>query len=143
MFSYNFFQIYHEKPPELSYPYLVQKTSIMSKNDILWAKKVQRMPFFPTFLEKITFSYSYVVKKNHSVKNTLLSSPYFCRKNANPFKNTMLSCHFLQIFDEKTQAVMRVFGQKSFDSIKTKLYYGLKKSIGYPFFQFFTYKSLL
>ena len=98
---------------------------------------------FSDFSRKNNFLLLICCKKNHSVKNTLLSSPYFCRKNANPFKNTMLSCHFLQIFDEKTQAVMRVFGQKSFDSIKTKLYYGLKKSIGYPFFQFFTYKSLL
>ena len=38
---------------------------------------------------------------------------------------------------------MPIFGYKSLNSVNTTLFYGLKKSIGYPFFLFFTEKSLL
>ena len=36
---------------------------------------------------------------------------------------------FLQNFQEKIPAVKLIFGQKDINSVKTKLYYGPKKSI--------------
>ena len=50
LFSF-FFQIYYEKP-QLSCPHLVNKTSIQTKLHYIMGKKVNKMPFFPIFLEK-------------------------------------------------------------------------------------------
>ena len=63
--------------PLLTCPNLVKKTSNLSKLQCLWANKVNIMPFFPIFYEK-----------------TLLSCPYFLKKNVNFPKNTLLSCPY-------------------------------------------------
>ena len=58
----------------------VKKTSNLSKLLCLWANKVNSMPFFPIFYEKTLLSYPYFLKKNvNSPKNTLLSCPYFIK----------------------------------------------------------------
>ena len=67
----------------------------------------------------------------------------FCQKNLHSLKNTMLSCNFFQIFHEKPPSVMPIFGKKNVNSVITTLQYGTKKSIGCPFFRYFTKKSLL
>ena len=86
--------------------------------------------------------------------------PMFCQKNVYSIKNTMLSCrhisskkrsfskstalmYFLLFFYEKTPALMSIFSHRNVISVKSTLYYGAKKSIGYPFFRFFTKKILL
>ena len=49
---------------------------------------------------------------------------------------------FSKLFRGKIPAVKPIFGQKHVNSVKTPLYYGFKKSIGYPFFLlFFTKKT--
>ena len=48
-----FFQIIPEKPPAVK-PILINKRQFCQNWDILWAIKVNRMPFFPIFHEKIT-----------------------------------------------------------------------------------------
>ena len=63
--------------PLLTCPNLVKKKSNLSKLQCLWANKVNIMPFFPIFYEK-----------------TLLSCPYFLKKNVNFPKNTLLSCPY-------------------------------------------------
>ena len=65
--------IFKTKNHLLPCPYLIQKTSIFSKQFILWAKKVKSMPFFPIFHEKI---YSLM--------------PIFCQQNVHSLKKTML-----------------------------------------------------
>ena len=144
LLSYNFFQIFHENPQTCQTHIWSKKRQFCENYTILWAKKVKRMPFFSDLSRKITSLMPIFCKKKvNFLKNTMLSCPYFVKKNVHPLKNTMLSCHFLQICHEKTLAVMPIFGQKSVDSVKTKLYYGLKKSIRYPFFLFFTKQTLL
>ena len=61
----------------------------------------------------------------------MLSSPYFIKKRPVSQKHcgAML---FLQNFQEKIPAVKLIFGQKDINSVKTKLYYGPKKSIWTP-----------
>ena len=80
---------------------------------LFWVKKVAGMPFFSIFVWKIT-----------------ALMPIFCRKNVHSLKNTLFSFH------EKPPAV-KPNGQKSHKSVKTTLYYGPKKSKGYPFFPIF------
>ena len=55
------------------------KTSILSKYTIIWAKKVNMMPFFSDFSRK---NYRSHVKNVHSPKSTLLSSLVFVKKTA-------------------------------------------------------------
>ena len=51
-------------------------------------------------------------------------------------------CSHLIFFNEKP-LLPCPYLVKNVNSVKTTLYYGPKKSIGYPFFRFFTKKSLL
>ena len=67
--------------------------------------------------------------------------PIFCQKNVHPLKNTVLSCHFFQIFHEKSHAVMPIFGQINVNSVKNTLYYLSKKSIWCPFLPIFLEKK--
>ena len=107
-----FFQNFHEKPL-LSSPYLVKRTSILSKLHFILGQKSCRNAFFSIFVWKIT-----------------ALMPIFCQKNVHSLKNTLFSFH------EKPPAV-KPNGQKSHKSVKTTLYYGPKKSKGYPFFPIF------
>ena len=66
----------------------------------------------------------------------------FCQKNVHSLKNTVLSYHFFQIFNEKPSAAMLIFVSKNVNSFKNKQYHVLKKSIGCTFFRFFTKKPL-
>ena len=112
-----FFQNFHEKPL-LSSPYLVKRTSILSKLHFILGQKSCRNAFFSIFVWKIT-----------------ALMPIFCRKNVHSLKNTLFSFH------EKPPAVKPIYGQKSLNSVKTTLYYGPKKSKGYPFFSNFSRKN--
>ena len=95
-------------------------------------------PFLPIFYKKILLPFSYFVKKHLFSKNTLFICIYMS-KNAHSLKGTMLSSHF---FNEKP-LLLCPYLLKNVNSVKTTVYYGPKKSIGYPFFQFLTKKYLL
>ena len=99
-------------------------------------QKVNKMPLVSDFSRKI-ITFEPIFCKKPTFKNNTVVMPISCRKKVHPLKNIMLICHFLQICHEKTPAFMPVFGYKKFNSVKTKLYYGLTKSIGFPFFGFF------
>ena len=58
--------------------------------------------------------------------------PIFCQKIVQSLKNSALMS-FASTFYEKNHRDMLIFSQKSVDAVKTTPYYGLKKSIGYPF----------
>ena len=113
-------------------PIFVQKTSNLSKLHYIKVKNSQEDALFSDFLRKKHFSLAHIrpFSKNHTGL-----MPIYCRKNVHPLKNTMLSYHFVQIL-WKNQDVMPIFGQKCVDSVKTTLYYGLKKLIWYPFSDF-------
>ena len=118
-------------------PICGQKTSILSKQPILWAKKVNRMPFFSDFSRENRCSHAHILSKKlpFSKKHAALMT-IFCQKNVHSVKNTVLLCHFFQIFHEKPPAVMPTFGHNDVDSVKTTLYYGPKNSIGCLFSDF-------
>ena len=100
-------------------------------------KSQQDSLFFRFFTKKLLLSCPYYVNKRpFSKKHTALLA-IFCQKNFHALTNTVLSCHFFQIFHEEHPTVMPVFGQKNVNSAKTTLYYGPTKSIGCPFFPIF------
>ena len=93
-----FFQNFHQKPLAVM-PIFDQKHQFYQNYTIIWAKKVNMMPFFFRFLtEKSSLSCPYFVKNVHSPKSTLLSSLDFVKKNGHSLKNTVLLCHFFKIF---------------------------------------------
>ena len=77
-------------------PKFGQKTSILSKLHCLWANKVNRMPGFLIFNEKINaFIHIFCQKNVNSLKNTLLSCPYFVKKGVFSQKH---NAHFFHFF---------------------------------------------
>ena len=87
------------KNPLLSCPNFVQKTSILSKLHCLWANKFNRMPFFSDFLRKNTALMPIFSQKNvNSLKNTLLSCPYFVKKRLFSQNYDALMSFFLIFF---------------------------------------------
>ena len=78
-FSCNFFK-FCMKNPLVVISKLV-KTSFLAKLHCLWANKVNSMPFFSDFSGKITAPMPIFCQKNvNSLKNTLLSCPYYVKK---------------------------------------------------------------
>ena len=118
----NFFKFFM-KNPLLSYPYLVKKTSILSKLHYIFsfAKKIRRMPFFPDFHKTCLLSGPYFIKKVHYLKTTLLSCAYFVKKTSILPKTDALMSFYFQFFLENPPAVIPIFGQKP---VKTTLCYG-------------------
>ena len=67
----------------LSCPCLVKKRQFCQNYTILWAPKVNRMPFFRFISNKITTLMPLFRQKNvHSLKITMLSCPYFVIKTS-------------------------------------------------------------
>ena len=85
------------KNPLLSSPDLVKKRQFCQNYNLLWVKNSIRCQFFPSFHKKSLLSCPYHVlskKRPFSKKHTLLSFPYFVKKNVNSLKITMLSCPY-------------------------------------------------
>ena len=80
--SCNFFHVFHEKPSAVMH---IQKTSILSKLQIIMGQKVQKNKIFPIFHEKITPLVLIFCQKNvHSKRSALM--PTFCPKNVHSLK---------------------------------------------------------
>ena len=94
---------------------------------ISWAKKVNTMLFLSDFSRKNHCSHAYILSKKppFSKKHNVLI-PIFNQKIVHSLKNTVLSCHFFNIFFKKPTAVMPIFGKKT--SILSKLHYIFSKS---------------
>ena len=59
-----FLKFFHEKPPEMSYPYLVQKASILSKLQYIMGQRGQKNSlFFRPLTKKLLLWCQYFVKK--------------------------------------------------------------------------------
>ena len=76
-----------------------KKRQICQNYKILWAKKVNRLPFFPHFSRKKQCSHAHILSKKRPIskKHTALM-PIFCQKNVPYLKNTLLSCIFFLFF---------------------------------------------
>ena len=96
--------------------WLVKKCKFCQNYTLLWAKKVNRMPFFSDFSRKNYCSYVNFFKI--FIKNPLLSCPYLI-KNVNSIKTTLyyepkksIGCPFFPISHGKTIALMPIFCKK-------------------------------
>ena len=99
--SYHFFQSCYEKPLAVV-PIVGQKNRQFCQNyTILWAKKVNRMPFPPIFQEKTTSLMPIFCKKRPFSKKPTALVPIFCRKNVHPLKNTVLHVISIKCFMKK------------------------------------------
>ena len=120
------------KNPLLSCPYLVKKTTILSKLHFIFyygSKKSIRYPFFSDFSRKISALIPIYCQENVlSLKNKMLSFPYSVRK-CQFSQNTMFSSPFFQYNNEKPPAVMPIFGQKTSNLSKTHSIMGQKSQL--------------
>ena len=94
----NFFFKFVMKNPLLSCPYLVKKTSILTKLYYIMGQKSQQDALFSDFSRKNYCSHAHIMSTNaHSLKHTLLSWPYFVKKTS-ILSKTMLPCNFFSNF---------------------------------------------
>ena len=79
----SFFFIFFSKNQLLLCPYLVKKRQFCQNYTILWAKKVNRMPFFSDFPRKNNNSHAHILstKRPFYKKHTFLM-PIFCQKTS-------------------------------------------------------------
>ena len=78
------------KNPILSCPYLLKKRQFCHKYTIVWDKKSIGFPFF-RFSRKNHCSHAHILSKNvHSLKNPMLSCPYFVEKTS----ISIINCDF-------------------------------------------------
>ena len=118
----SFFHFFY-KNPILLCPYLVKKRIFCQNYTILWAIKVNKMPFFPDFLLKNRCSHTqFILKIRLFFKEETALKSMFCQKTFIPSKK--LCSHviffFLLVF-EKSPAVKPIFGKKT--SVLSKLHY--------------------
>ena len=106
-----------------------KKRQFYQNDTILWAKKVNEMPFFPNFSVRNNCSHTHIFLKNfHSLKKR-------CSHVHNlPTKRSLCQKHcavmsFLYIFHENPLLLWSYFVKKH-QFCKTTLYYVTKKSIG-------------
>ena len=116
--------------PLLSCPYLVKKRQFCQNYTILWANKVNRMPFFSDLSWKNHCSHAHIWSKKRPFSRKTHCSHAHILPEKRPFsqKHSALMSFFL-IFHEKPPAFMPIFGQNNVNSVKTTLYYGPKKSM--------------
>ena len=92
-----FFSKFFMKNSLLSCTWLVKKRKFCQNYTLLWAKKVNRMPFISDFTKKSLLSCPYFVKNVHSLK-TNSSHVHILSKKRPLSKNKVLSCHFFIFF---------------------------------------------
>ena len=118
---------YHKKVcgyPGVSHlaSYLVKKRIFCQNDTILWAIKVNKMPFFPDFLLKNSCSHTQfiLVIRLFFKEETALKS-MFCQKTFILSKTLCSHVIFFQVFFKKSPAVKPIFGKKT--SVLSKLHY--------------------
>ena len=95
-------------------PMFDQKHQFCQKYTILWAPRVNMMPFSPIFLEKNNCSHAHISsKKRIFAKITLPSCPNLVKTRSFSQKNSYYIMFFLnQIGHKKSPALMPVFHKK-------------------------------
>ena len=137
--SCHFFSSFSWKTPRCQDHIWSKKRYFCENYTIIWAQKVNRMPFFPIFHWKVTSLMPILCKKNvHYLKTHCFHAHIFCQKNVHSLKKTLLSYNFFKFFMKNPQTCQTHIWFKNVNSVKTTLYYGPKKSKGCIFFRPFT-----
>ena len=133
-----------ENPWPIS-PFLVKKRQFCQNNSTFWVHKVNKIPLFSDVFQKNQRSHAHVLSKIIYSLKTHFSFVHVLSKNANfSQKNILTNSHMIfQIFACKTSCFHTHIKSNNFNSVKTKLYYGSKKSIRCLFFPIFHEKNLL
>ena len=129
---YFFFKYGMVNPWPLS-PLLVKKRHFCQNYSTIWVHKVNRMPLFSGIFHKIKGLMPMFCQKIIFSLKTHLSYVHMLSKKR-PFYKKHCSHIFFQIFEWKTSCFHTHIKSKNFNSVKTKLYYGPKKSIGCSLF---------
>ena len=117
----SFFHFFY-KNPILLCPYLVKKRIFCQNYTILWAIKVNKMPFFPDFLLKNRCSHTqFILKIRLFFKEQTALKSMFCQKTFIPSKTLCSHVILFLVFFEKSPAVKPIFGKKT--SVLSKLHY--------------------
>ena len=137
-----FFFEFLTKSPLLSCPYLIKKTSIMSKLNYIMAEKSQSDAlFFRFFIKKYCPNANINSQKDvHSLTNTLLSYPYFVVKSFILSKTLYSHVIFFQLLYEKPRAVIPYLIKKS-QFCQNYIILWIKKVKRMPFFYKFSAKK--
>ena len=135
MLSCNFFFKYRMENPWPISPFLVKKRQFCQNNSTFCGSlKSTKYHYSQMFFEKIKGLMPIFCQTNYLFsKNTLFLCPYFVKKTSILTKNIVLTL-FFQIFAWKTSCFHTHIKSKNFNCVKTKLYYGPKKSIGCSLF---------
>ena len=104
-------------------PKFVVKKRIFCQNYIiLWAIKVNKMPFPPDFLLKNRCSHTqFILKIRLFFREQTALKSMFCQKTFILSKTLCSHVIFFQVFFEKSPAVKPIFGKKT--SVLSKLHY--------------------
>ena len=129
-----FFQIFMKN---LLHVHIWSKKHQFCQTYTILAKKVNRKPFFFSIFTKKIISLRPYDKKVHCLKKQTALMLIFGQKSVHFLKNTMLSCHFFQIFMKNPCCHAHIWSEKC-KLCQNYLYYMPKQSIGCPFFQLFT-----
>ena len=108
-----FFQISHEKLPAVMHMIGKKKRKFCQNYTLLWAKKVNRMPFFPISDEKITALMSIFCQKR-----------LFSKNKTSTLLKTKCSRVIFSFFFIKTPYSYAHIWSKNVYSVKTTLSYG-------------------
>ena len=101
------------------------------------------MPFSSDFSRKNNCSHAQILSKNgHSLKNKLLSCPYFVKKTSILSKTQSSHVMFFKFFMKKPRCHAHMWS-KDVNSVKTTNIMGQKSQQDALFFRFFTRKSML
>ena len=132
-FCFNFFM----KIPCCDFHIWFKQCQFYQNLTIFWAKKVNKIPFSPIFYKKVSAVMPIFCQKNvHSLKKPTLSCPYFVKKMSILSKTPCTYVIFWK-FSWKTPCCYPKIWSKNINYVKTTLYHGPKKSIGYTFFPIF------
>ena len=123
--------------------YLVKKRIFCQNDTILWAIKVNKMPFFPDFLLKKSCSHTqYILVIRLFFKEETALKSMFCQKTFILSKTLCSHVIFFQVFFKKSPAVKPIFGKKNVGFVKITLYFWSTKLLGCHSFLIFHEKII-
>ena len=122
--------------------YLVKKRIFCQNDTILWAIKVNKMPFFPDFLLKNRCSHTqFILKIRLFFKEQTALKSMFCQKTFILSKTLCSHVIFFQVFFKKSPAVKPIFGKKKRRFCQNYTIFLVNKVIRMPFFSDFSRKN--
>ena len=120
--SCHFFSSFSWKTPRCQDHIWSKKRYFCENYTIIWAQKVNRMPFFPIFHWKVTSLMPILCKKNvHYLKTHCFHAHIFCQKNVHSLKKHCSHIIFSNFSWKTRRPVKPIFGLKTL--ILSKLHY--------------------